>query len=124
MKTSNVVSENLREAETGLMWEEKLSGAEGTLNLPKQTTFRVRATGATTVTIDGILAMTMNAGEIVIFNTGTGSMLDTGLNYIVVVIGGAAAYVQVARETNRPRLLPNSFNQLNNLDSVDPESIS
>ncbi len=122
MKTSNIVSENLREAETGLMWEEKLSGAEGTLDLPKQTTFRVRATGATTVTIDGILAMTMSTGEIVIFNTGTGSMLDTGLNYITVVIGGAAAYVQVARETNRPRLLPNPFNQLNNLDAVDPES--
>jgi hypothetical protein len=120
MKTANVVSDNLREAETGLLWEEQLTGAKGTLKLAKQTTFRVRATGATTVTIDGILAMTMSAGEIVIFNTGTGSMKDTGLNYIVVVIAGANAFVQVARETDRPRLQPNSFNQLSNLDSVTP----
>lgn len=124
MKTSNFTSENVRQAETGLFWEERLTAATGTLNLTKSQSFRVRATGATTVTIDGILAMTMSAGEIEVFNVGTGSMLDTGLNYVVVVIAGANAYVQVARETNRPRLLPNAFNQLNTFESVDPESNS
>ena len=113
MKTSNVVSENLRQAETGLMWEEQLTNAMGTLSLTKQATFRVRATGATTVTIDGILAMTMSAGEIAIFNTGTGSQPDTRSATIVVVIAGAAAFVQVAREVNRPQLQVNPFNQLN-----------
>jgi hypothetical protein len=113
MKTSNVVSENLRQAETGLMWEEQLTNAMGTLALTKQATFRVRATGATTVTIDGVLAMTMSAGEIVIFNTGTGSMADTGLRTIAVVIAGAAAFVQVAREVNRLPLQVNPFNHLN-----------
>lgn len=109
MKTANVVSDNLRQAETGLMWEEQITNSQATINLAKQTTFRVRATGATTVTIDGILAMTMSTGEIAIFNTGTGSMKDTGKNYIAVVIGGANAYVQVARETDRLRLQPNPF---------------
>jgi hypothetical protein len=109
MKTSNVVSENLRQAETGLMWEEQITGATGTLQLNKQVTFRVRAAGATTVTIDGVLAMTMTAGEIAIFNTGSGSMKDTGSAFITVVIGAAAAFVQVAREADRPRLQPNAF---------------
>ena len=120
MKTSNIVSENIRQAETGLMWEERLSGAMGTLELTKQSTFRVRATGATTVTIDGILAMTMSTGEIAVFNCGTGSQLDTGSAYIAVVIGGANAFVQVARDTNRPRLQPNPFNNSAPLDAVTP----
>lgn len=118
MKTSNVVSENLRQAETGLMWEEKLSGAAGTLNLTKQTTFRVRATAAVTVTIDGVLAMTMTTGEIAIFNTGTGSQPDTRAPTIAVVFTGTA-FVQVARETNRPQLQVNPFNQLNQYDGGD-----
>ena len=113
MKTSNIVSENLRQTETGLMWEEQLSGTTGTLNLLKQTTFRVRSTGATTVSIDGVLAMTMATGEIAIFNTGTGSTPSTQSLYIAVVIAGAGAYVQVAREVNRPRTTVNPYNELN-----------
>jgi hypothetical protein len=113
MKTSNVVSENLRQAETGLQWEEQLSGAQGTLKLMPLQTFRVRATGATTVTIDGTLAMTMSSGEIALFNTGQGNIINTGLNYITVVIGGANAFVQVAREIKRPRLVANPYNDLN-----------
>jgi hypothetical protein len=113
MKTSNVVSENLRVAETALLWEEQITNNTGTLVLPKWTTFRVRATGATTVTIDGVLAATMSSGEIMLFNTGTGSTKDTGLNTITVVIGAASAFVQVARDVDRPRLQPNPFNLLN-----------
>ncbi len=112
MKTSMIQSENLRQAETGLPWVEMLSGATGTLHLPEATTFRVRATGATTVTIDGLLAMTMSAGEIVIFNAGHGSPDDT-TPYIAVVIAGASAFVQVAADANRQRLQPNPFNHLN-----------
>ena len=113
MKTSNLVSENLREAETGLQWEEQLSNAQGTINLNKSQTFRVRATGATTVTIDGVLAMTMSSGEIAIFNVGTGNLLNTGLTTIAVVIAGANAFVQVAREVNRARTVVNPYNQQN-----------
>ena len=112
MKTSNTISENLRVAETGLAWVEKITNGMGTLQLTDAITFRVRATGATTVTIDGLLAMTMSAGEIAIFNTGHGSPDDVG-PYIAVVIAGANAYVQVAAEVDRQRLQPNPFNQLN-----------
>lgn len=122
MKTANIVSDNLRQAETGLMLEEKISGTTGSLNLPKQTTFRVRSAGVTTVSIDGILAVTMQANEIIVLNTGTGSQPDTGLNYIIVAIAGAGAWVQVAREVNRPKLQPNAYNELNSLDSVEPSN--
>lgn len=112
MKTSNIVSENLRVAETGLCWVEKLTNAQGTLQLAEAQSFRVRATGATTVTIDGILAMTMVSGEIAIFNTGHGNPDDSS-SYISVVIAGANAFVQVGQELNRQRLQVNPYNRLN-----------
>lgn len=111
MRTSNLANEAVRQAETGQVWEERLTNAQGTLQLKPFQTFRVRAVGATTVTIDGILAMTMATGEIAIFNAGSGSPVDvdsspTGVvvrqaNVATVVIGGAAAFVQVARDNVR-----------------------
>jgi hypothetical protein len=121
MKTSNTMSENLRQAETGLAWVEAITNSTGTLSLGRAVTFRVRATGATTVNIDGLLAMTMSSGEIAVFNTGHGSPDDT-TRYITVVIGGAAAFVQVAAESERARLQPNPYNHLNSLDSINPET--
>lgn len=102
MKTSNLASQNLRVAETGLVLEEKLSGAMGTLEVLKVSTIRVRALGATTVTLDGVLACTMVAGEIILLNAGEGNQSDPKAT-VTVVIAGAAAFVQVAREVNRPR---------------------
>lgn len=103
MKTSNLVSQTVRQSESGLTWEEKLTNNTGTLELPKASTFRVRATGATTVTIDGVLAATMSSGEIIIFNTGDGNPDDTKPT-VTVIIGAVAAFVQVAREVKRPTL--------------------
>ena len=120
MKTSNAVSENLRQAETGLAWVEFITNSTGTLKLNDAQTFRVRATGATTVTIDGLLAMTMSAGEIAVFNVGHGSPDDTS-PYISVVIAGAAAFVQVAAEVNRQRLTVNPYNQLNEPQAHDEQ---
>ena len=40
-----------RNAEMGLVWEEKLSGATGSFEVMKYSAIRVRATGATTVTV-------------------------------------------------------------------------
>lgn len=104
MKTSNLISETLRHSESGLTWEEKITNSTGTLELPKATTIRVRATGATTVTLDGVLAATMSAGEILILNTGDGNP-DDSKTTVTVVIGAVAAFVQVAREVRRPTLL-------------------
>lgn len=110
MKTSNLASETLRHSESGLVWEEQLTNAQGTLTLKPYQTFRVRAAGATTVTIDGTLAMTMTSGEIAIFNAGSGQPadIDPSTSIVVrqapsvtVVIAGAAAFVQVARDAGR-----------------------
>ena len=103
MKTSDLASGCVRQAESGRVWEEKLTNNQGTIEVVEYATFRVRATGATTVTIDGVLAMTMSSGEIVIFNAGRGDPDDTKAT-IGIVIGGANAYVQVARDIDRPKL--------------------
>lgn len=104
MRTSNLANEALRHAEVGHVWEEVLSGAQGTITLNPFQTFRVRAAGATTVTIDGVLAMTMVSGEIAIFNAGSGvpdSITNRQATSAVVVIGAANAFVQVARDNVR-----------------------
>ena len=108
MRTSNLANESIRQSETGHVFEEQLTNTQGTLQLDRYTTFRVRATGATTVTIGGILAMTMVSGEIAMFCTGFGdptvgaSPGSGATNQTVpVIIGGANAFVQVARNNKR-----------------------
>lgn len=100
MRTSNIANEALRHAEVGHVWEEKLTNSTGSIEVLPVASFRVRATGATTVTIDGVLAMTMTSGEIAIFCAGQGNPADSKAT-VTVTIGGAAAYVQVARDLNR-----------------------
>ena len=119
MKTANIAAEVLRHSESGLVWEEKISGATGSIEVLPMATFRVRATGATTVTIDGVLAMTMSAGEIAYFCAGNGNPDDAKAT-VTVAIAVASAYVQVARDSDRQRLQVNPFNNLDSLDSVDP----
>lgn len=110
MKTSNLASEALRQADHGMVWEEVLSGAGGTLSLHPYHAFRVRAAAGVTVTIDGTLAATMVSGEIIIFNSGsgqpaltdpttTGVVLKQAVMATVVITGNA--FVQVGRETTR-----------------------
>ena len=110
MKTANLANESLRQAETGHVWEERLSGAAGTLKLQQFQSFRVRAAAAGTVTIDGVLAATMISGEILVFNAGSGQPVltdptTTGVvlkqaSQVVVVVTGAQ-FVQVARDSTR-----------------------
>lgn len=104
MKSSNLITESVRQSETGQCWEEKITNATGTVNVPKHATVRVRCvTTGTTVTIAGILAATMLAGEVIIFNAGDGDPDSTSVT-VPVVIGAQAAFVQVAREVKRPTL--------------------
>ena len=100
MRTTNIASQSLRNSEVGLLWEEKLTNATGTIEVEPMSTIRVRATGASTVTIDGILAMTMSTGEIELFCAGRGQPAD-GKYTVTVTIGAAAAFVQVARNYDR-----------------------
>ena len=69
MKTTNLPSGAQRFSNVGLQWVEVLTNAMGTIEVPIQGTIRVRATGATTVTIGGVLAMTMSTGEIDLFTS-------------------------------------------------------
>ena len=100
MQAANNASRALRTADASFVWEEQLSGAQGTVEVEPCSTIRVRATGATTVTIDGILAATMSSGEIMIFNAGEGDPTDSKAT-VSVVIGAANAFVQVARNYDR-----------------------
>lgn len=110
MKTSNLANEAIRQSDVGMVWEEKLSGAAGTLQLMPFQSFRVRAAAAGTVTIDGVLAATMVSGEILVFNAGggqptltppetTGVVLKQATVVTVVITG--AQFVQVARDATR-----------------------
>jgi hypothetical protein len=103
MRTSNLANEAIRHAEVGQVWEEVLSGAAGTIILKPFQTFRVRAAGAVTVTIDSTLAATMISGEILVFNAGGGAAPAPGaqsaLSVSVAVTG--TAFVQVARDNVR-----------------------
>ena len=88
--------------EFGAVWEEKLTNAQGTLQVPKYAPIRVRAAGATTVTIGGVLSATMSTGEVIIFNSGIGEISDTKRT-VTVVIAGANAFVQVGRTVEKKR---------------------
>lgn len=100
MRSSNLANQAVRQSEVGHVWEEVLSGAQGSFEVHEIATFRVRATGATTVTIDGILAATMSSGEILLFNAGNGDPTDIKPT-VTITIGGANAFVQVARDNER-----------------------
>lgn len=105
MRTSNLANEALRVAEVGQIWEERLSGAAGTLQLLPFQTFRVRAVANGTVTIDGTLAATMVSGEILVFNAGAGQPVNVNqttkqaVSVAVVITGNQ--FVQVARANVR-----------------------
>lgn len=93
----NIPARVQRNADAGLVWEEKITNNTGTLEVKKYSAIRVRATGGTTVTIADRLAATMSSGEIMIFNAGAGELND-GKKTVTVEIGVAAAYVQVGQE--------------------------
>lgn len=103
MKPVNLPTGAQRNTETGLVWRELHNGAGGTtLELPMQSTFRVSSNAASlTVTVGGVLAMTMRAGEVERFNTGAGP--SDGKDLVVVVIGAGDARVQVAEEKDPGR---------------------
>lgn len=100
MQTSNIANRALREERVGHVWVEQLSNAQGTLRVAPFSTVRVRATGATTVTIDGVLAMTMSSGEIEYFCVGRGDPSNQD-GLVDIVIAGANAFVQLAQNKDR-----------------------
>lgn len=103
MKPVNIPSGAQRNVDSGLVWREIFNGAGGTtFELPFQYTIRVSAGANVTVTMDGVLCMTLRAGEVERFNTGAGKAGD-GISTIKVVIGAGDARVQVAEEKDPGR---------------------
>lgn len=89
-----------RDAEVGLVWEEKITNGSGDLKVTQQNSIRVDALATTTVALDGVLAMTIPSGKDVILNVGTGNSTDK--SKVTVTITGTA-HVQVARDSERGR---------------------
>jgi len=100
MKTTNIPAGSQRMSQVGLVWQEVITGGTGTFKVKFQQSFRVSATAAATVTIDGELAMTMQSGEVEIFCAGTGSADDRS-TVEVVITGGANVQVAKDIETGR-----------------------
>ena len=101
MQSSNIPSGGLRTSNVGLNWVEIKSGAGATtFEVLQRSCIRVRsATAGLTVTLDGVLAMTMGATEIEYINVGYGNPDDTKKTVTVVVSG--ACYIQVGQELDR-----------------------
>lgn len=103
MKPVNLPSGAQRNVESGLVWREEFNGAGGTtFELPFQYTFRVSAAANVTVTMDGVLAMTLRSGEVERFNTGAG-LAGNNKSTVTVVIGAGDARVQIAEEKDPGR---------------------
>ena len=103
MRSTDLPSGAARNQESGHVWEEVITGGQGTLELLPQQTFRVYCSaGGSSVTIGGVLAMSLPAGETEIFNAGTGAKGD-GKTRVTVDIAGGVNFVQVARQLERGR---------------------
>jgi len=112
MQTNNLPARSIRQSEVAHVWVEILTNAQSAgVEVPKYSTIRVRATGATTVTFDGVLAATMSSGEIMLLNAGRGDSinnppLSAGVlkPTVTLVIAGANAFVQLGQQVERPDL--------------------
>lgn len=101
MKPVNLPAGSQRNSDVGLLWQEKITAGNGSIEVPPQGTIRVHATADTTVTIGGVLVMTVRNGgtEYINVGMGLGTEISDGRRNVTVVIGGAAD-VQVAEESD------------------------
>lgn len=93
---NNLPARTARVSESAQVWVEVFSGTTGSLEIPKYSTVRVRATGATIVSFDSVLSATMSTGEIMYFNAGEGNTSDSKQT-VTLTIAVAGAYVQIGK---------------------------
>lgn len=105
MRTTNLPAGSQRISNVGLFWEEVITAGAGSFLVQQQGTVRVSCIAPCTVTIDGTLCMTMQAGEVEYFNVGSGQP-DNVTRKSEVVIAGGTANVQVAADVERGRRNP------------------
>ncbi len=97
MKNINIPTGATRTSEVGLVLREVITNATGSVEVLKKNAVRIRAVAALTVSLDGVLAVSMAANEVLILNVGEGNPLDTK-DTVTVTIAGGAAYVQIGLE--------------------------
>lgn len=103
MRYANLPSGAAREVEVGLVWREVYNGAGGTsFRVKIQSTIRVSAAASVAVTIDGVLAITLRAGEVERINVGAGAAGDER-STVLVEIGPGDARVQLAEDIDPGR---------------------
>jgi hypothetical protein len=88
-----------RVTDVGLVWREISSGSAGTWEVPKYCAVRVRATAATTISLDSLLSATLGSGEILIINSGRGTNSDK--KDTVTLTSSGTAYIQIGLEVDR-----------------------
>jgi len=103
MRPVNIDTGAQRNIEIGPVYREVYNGSGGyQMELTAQSSFRVCADAdGVTVTLDGILAMTMKNGEKERFNVGIGQGLD-GKVTVTVLIGAGAARLQLIQDNDQP----------------------
>lgn len=102
MRASNQLSAAQRTSEVGLVWKEVNSGGGASqLEVPRHTAIRVRATAGTTISLDGVLAVTMISGEILLLNSGIGkSYGENGdLKNTVTLAWSGTCFIQLGMES-------------------------
>jgi len=110
MKSGDLPSGAARVVECGFVYQEVYNGTAGTtLQLPMFTTIRVSAGANVTVTLDGVLSMTLRSGEVERLNVGGGAkgrsrnQPTRGNSLVTVVIGAGDARVQISTMTDDGR---------------------
>lgn len=103
MKTTNIPAGSQRNSNVGLVWQEKITNSGGTFQVNFQQTIRVSSVdGGTIVKIDGVLAATLQKGEVEYFNAGTGQK-DDNKSTVTIEISGGNAHVQLAKDIETGR---------------------
>ena len=96
---NNLANQASRMTEVGPVMYEIKSNTSGSVEVDKYHAIRIRAVAGTTVTVDGVLACTMIANEIIVMNVGGGTPGDN--KETVTVTFSGAVYAQVCQESER-----------------------
>lgn len=103
MRLSNQLSAGQRSSDVSLVWKEINSGGgASTLEVPRHTAIRVRsATAGLTISLDGILAVTMDDKEIIVINSGIGKLYGqmADIKNTVTLAWSGACYIQLGMES-------------------------
>jgi hypothetical protein len=102
MQIYNAPARAERNSDWGHVWLEVITNGTTTgMEVARYAAVRVRAVAGTTVSFDGVLAATMIAGEILIFNSGIGQVAPGGASAnkktVTLVVTGSSC-VQVAAQ--------------------------